>query len=186
MDKKFGRILKTTLIFVIVAGISYFAGIFTMGDNILSDINSSVKEDYDAAWENDEIDDVEGFGLIFEGAAAGVANLAGMMLVVVLCIGIPLYAFFGMLVFQIIARVLQCGENKKWKNITSIVLTVISLIAQIGTLIGYVYCALIFNFSLIMLILVLGINVAYTYFVIKELRDKSINEITVVSEENKI
>lgn len=186
MGVKFKRILIATLIFVIIAGISYFAGIFTMGDNILSDINSSVKEDYDTAWKNDEIDDVEGFGLLFEGAFAGVANLAGMMVVVVLCIGIPIYAFFGMLVLQVLARLFQCGENKKWKNTISSVLTIITLIVQIGTLIGYLYCALIFNFNIVMLLFILGINIAYTYFVIKELRNKSLNEITVVSEENKI
>lgn len=186
MGKKYGRILIATLIFVIIAGICYFGGIFTMGDNLLSEINSSVKEDYDAAWENDEIDDVEGFGLIFEGAFAGLANFAGMMVVVVLCIGIPLYAFSGMILLQVIARLFQCGENKKWKNTISIVLTVINLIFQIGTLIGYVYCALMFNFSLVIILLILGINVSYTYFVIKELRKQSLNEIVVVSEENKI
>lgn len=184
MEKKFSRIFIATLIFVIVAGICYFFGIFTMGDNVLSDINSSVKKDYDDAWANDEIDDVEGFGLIFEGAIAGMANLAGMMVVMTLCVGMPLCVFPIMLVFQIIARLFQSGENKKWKNITSTVLTVLTLIAQIGILIGYVYCALIFNFSLIMVLLILGINIAYTYFVIKELRNNSLNEISVVSEEN--
>lgn len=182
MRLKFKRILIATVIFVIVASISYFAGIFTMGDNILSDINSSVKEDYDDAWGNDEIDDVEGFGLIFEGAIAGAANIVGIMLVVALCIGIPLYAFLGMIIFQVLARLFQCGENKKWKNTTSIIFTILTIITQIGCLIGYVYCALIFNFNLIMVLFILGINIAYTYFVIKELRNKSSNEITVVSE----
>ncbi|MBP3597562.1 MAG: hypothetical protein J6J60_09275 [Clostridia bacterium] len=186
MGKKYSRILIATLIFVIIAGLCYFGGICTMGDNLLSEINSSVKEDYDAAWENDEIDDVEGFGLIFEGAFAGLANFAGMLVVVVFCIGIPLYAFGGMILLQVIARLFQCGENKKWKNTISIVLTVINLIFQIGTFIGYVYCGLMFNFSLVIILLILGINASYTYFVIKELRKHSLNEIVVVSEENKI
>ena len=125
-----------------------------------------------------------GWYLLIGGGTALLADLA-IALAYIMILGIPVLILFFILISQLIARLVQIGEEKKWKNTTSKVFTIISIVLQI-ILCTYQLFIIICEFEInkILLSLSLILNITSVVLFIKELRKmKNINCDTEIKAE---
>lgn len=111
-----------------------------------------------------------GWFLLFGGGTALAADFLTALAYVII-LGIPLLILFFISISQIIARLVQIGEEKKGKNTTSKVFTIVSIVLQI-VLCTYLLFIIICEFKInkILLSLALILNVSSVVLFIKELR----------------
>lgn len=111
-----------------------------------------------------------GWYMLIGGGTAVLADFA-KVLVYVIILGIPILTLFIILVSQIIARLVQIGEEKKGKNTASEVFTIISIVLQ-TILSTYLLLIIICEFKInkILLSLELILNIVSVVLFIKELR----------------
>lgn len=127
-----------------------------------------------------------GWYLLIGGGTALLADFA-IALAYIIILGIPLLILFFILISQIIARLVQIGEEKKGKNTTSKVFTIVSIVLQI-ILCTYLLFIIICEFEInkILLALVLALNITSVVLFIRELKKmKKLNandEIEVIEE----
>jgi len=82
--------------------------------------------------------------LIIFGTLGLLADLAIIFVILILLLVVPFFTCVTVIIFQIIARLFQIGEEKKWKDIVSKVFTVLSIIVEtIGCIV--LICILISN-----------------------------------------
>lgn len=134
----------------------------------------------------EEMNGVPGSGayLIFGGAMAITADLA-LAFAHAIMLGIAFFMLFIIIILQIIARLVQIGDEKKWKNTTSKTLTTISVALQILLCI-YLLFIMISNFMInkILFALVLALNITTVVLFIKELKKmKKLNTDTGIKAE---
>lgn len=125
-----------------------------------------------------------GWYLIIGGGTALLADFT-ILLVYIMILGIPILTLFIIVISQLIARLVQIGEEKKGKNTTSKVFTIISIVLQI-ILCTYQLFIIICEFEVnkILLSLALILNITSVVLVIKELRKmKKINTQVEIVEE---
>lgn len=125
-----------------------------------------------------------GWYLLIGGGTALLADFA-ITLAYIIILGIPVLILFLIMILQLIARLLQIGEEKKGKNTTSKVFTIISIVLQI-TLCTYQLFIITCQFEMnkILLSLACVLNITSVVLFIKELRKmKKINVVAEIIEE---
>ena len=115
-----------------------------------------------------EINDAEGYGYIVNGLASATYDTVNIITSIVFVFAIPMFLLFIIVVSQTIARLAQIGVEQKSKNITSKVLTYISIIAQILLSINWITYLYLIRLtrgskSLILFNLVMDIVVIYIF-----------------------
>ena len=108
--------------------------------------------------------------LIFGGGIAIVSDIA-LAFAHAIMLGIAFFMLFLIIVSQSIARLVQIGNEKKWKNTTSKVFTTISIVFQVFVCI-YLLFLMISDLMInkILFALVLILNIVSAVLFIKELR----------------
>ena len=127
-----------------------------------------------------------GWYLLIGGGTALLADLA-IALAYIMILGIPVLILFFILISQLISRLVQIGEEKKGKNTTSKVFTIISIVLQIIICIYQLFIIICeFEINKILLSLALILNITSVILFIKELRKmKKINTQVVQTVEEK-
>ncbi len=127
--------------------------------------------------------------LLIAGGTSLAVDFATVLAITIFTIAIPGFLMFIILISQLIARLVQIGEEKKGKNTTSKVFTIISIVLQI-ILCTYQLFIIICEFEInkILLSLTLILNITSVVLYIIELKKiKKINaEMKVEVIEEKI
>lgn len=138
METSLGK--QTARNFTMILLISVIAGIISIGAGfctakILSVKSikevSNIEKDIKRSVDSDDIDDVEGHGIIIKSLALGTAHLGAFLIKLALII-VPYIEFMGSLILLGIARLIQIGKNESWKLITGKVFVIISIVLKIG------------------------------------------------------
>lgn len=165
MKKTFTKLL---IISIICAIISFVLCMFSVKSNSFnfSTTNQVVDEVKEAGSDNPGA----GWYLLLAGGTAAMADIAIGFATIFLIILIPGFMLFFIVISQGISRLVQIGEDKKWKNTTSKVFTYISIILQIFLSFVYIFNLLSnLKFNRLLLGLALITNVANIVVAIKEL-----------------
>ena len=174
MKKVFFKILMITIIFAIVSGVMYFEAVFEVdGNETIKEITDKYKSINEEVLNGEgEVGDIGGYTILYSSLFSGVTNAAQIFIIIFALVLIP-YAGLSAIVFlQILARIFQIGIIKKWKNITSIILTIIALLIQLAVIICYMYIATKVNMNISIKNIILGINILYFVLVIMNLKIK--------------
>jgi len=112
-----------------------------------------------------------GWYLLIGGGTALLADFAVALLYIII-LGIPVVILFFILVSQLVARLVQIGEEKEGKNTTSKVFTIISIVLQIILCVYQLFIIICeFEINKILLSLALILNITSVVLFIKELRN---------------
>lgn len=172
MKKIYNKLLIISIICAIISFIlCFFSAIsndfeFTTTKGVVNEVNEMGSDNPGAGWY-----------LLIGGGTAAMVDIAAGIANLIIIILIPSFMLFLIMISQCIARLVQIGQQKKWKDITSKIITYISIVLQI------ILCLLlIFNllsnlsFNRILLFLALILNIACLVLSIKELaKIKQIN-----------
>lgn len=124
MRKNFLKILIISVLCAIVSFALCFTSVFTY------ESESRTGQLLDEIQAEEEIDDVEGYGYIVEGAASVLVDIGEAVAVLVFLILIPGVFALLMLLLQLISGVMQIGKTKLWKMTTAKICTYISLVLE--------------------------------------------------------
>ena len=165
MKKIYNKLLIISIICAIISfALCFFSTInsgfdFTTTKGVVNDVNEMGSDNPGAGWY-----------LLIAGGTAAMAEFAAGIAKLIIVILIPSLMLFIIMISQCIARLVQIGEEKKWKDITSKVITYISIVLQI-----LVCFVLIFNllsnlsFNKILVFISLVLNIVCVVLFIKEL-----------------
>lgn len=165
MKKRYNFLLFLSSIGLVLTAVLCFSSIlfedfnFNAFNAFIDNVNNSSKDDPGLGW----------YILLAGGASLAVDILTGFA-IAILVVFIPVGLQLGVVLLQVLARIFQTGNAKKWKNVTSQVLTIISILVQL--LLCYVLILNIisnFDVSNILLFLALALNIASIVLFIKEL-----------------
>lgn len=157
--------IKTLIIFLLLLGyavISFTTGTFEKNFEIskgISEQSNSIKEDLN----DEEIDDVEGYGILLKGTGLAFSTL-GLMFIIIIVFSmqfITLFIFFIVFLKNLISFLLIKGNLKKWKLNICRVLWILGII-EIVLLLGM----FIILFPFIKVIPYIGIMIIVLIFVL--------------------
>ena len=165
MKKSFTKLLVISMICAIL---SFALCIFSIKTNnfnfsttkeVVNDVNEMGSDNPGAGWY-----------FLWAGGTAAMVDMAIGFAYLFLIILIPGFMLFIIIVSQCIARLVQIGEEKNWKNITSKVFTYISMTLQFLLVLVLIF-DLVSNLSVnkILLVLALTLNISSIVLFIKEL-----------------
>lgn len=163
MKKSLTKLLIIAIICLIISGLfirlSMNEFTFTFTEQVKEEFNEMDKDNPGAGWY-----------LLIVGGTAFTTDLF-LAFAYAILLGVPLLTLIIIVLLQIIARLMQIGEKKKWKDTTSKVFTSISIVVQI-LLCVYLLFIMICGFMInkLLLALVLALNITSVVLFIKELR----------------
>lgn len=173
MKKVYTRLLLISIICAIISLLLCFISIktenfdFSLTESVVDEVNEMESDNPGGGWY-----------FLFAGGSAMMLDFAIGFFAIFFVFFVPAILYFIIVLSQIISRIVQIGENKKWKNITSKVFTYISVIFQVILCIILLIC-ISSNFALnkILLSVVLILNIVCVILSFRELRQ--INKNTV-------
>lgn len=122
-----------------------------------------------------------GWYLLFAGGTALFIDFGFMLTCLAFVILIPAFIWFLVIVLQGIARLMQIGIEKKWKNTTSKVLTYISMSILILLCLELVY--MIFVLNNMLLVIALFSSIVGVVLFIKELKVMKTHVVDIVKKD---
>ncbi len=167
------NLTKLTIISIVCGIVSIMLCYFTI--KYIS--SPSFEESYEEVV--NEIGDDSGVGKLIGIPIAGVAKL-GIVILGVFILLIPSAIIFIIILLQIIARLMQIGNEKKWKNTTSKILTYISMVIQIFLsiiLLFYIFSNLKVNKVLLIIAFIINVICIITFIIeLKKIRSLTATE----------
>ena len=142
---------------------------FTTTEQVINEVNEGI-DSPGAGWY-----------LLFIGGTAVAIDFAMAISIMVFTLIIPGFLLFMIVVSQSIARLIQIGTEKKWKNTTSKVFTYISIVLQV-----LVCLSLLFNIlsnlivNKMLLVIALVLNIVCVVLFIKELSKIKKNNTEII------
>jgi len=111
-----------------------------------------------------------GWYFLLAGSTALTIDILSGFAIIILLVFLPISISLLVVILQTLARLFQIGNNKKWKDITGQILSIISIIIQI-LLCNVLVFNLLSNFSVskILLFLALFINITSIVLFIRQL-----------------
>ena len=142
---------------------------FTTTEQVINEVNEGI-DSPGAGWY-----------LLFAGGTAVAIDFAMAISIMIFTLIIPGFLLFMIVVSQSIARFIQIGTEKKWKNTTSKVFTYISIVLQV-----LVCLSLLFNIlsnlivNKMLLVIALVLNIVCVVLFIKELSKIKKNNTEII------
>lgn len=181
MKKVFNKLLIISVICVVISFSLFFF--------------STTSTDFDFRATREVVDEVNEMGSDNPGArwyllmAGGTATMVDIAVGIanLIIILIPSFILLVIMIFQCVARLVQIGQQKKWKDITSKILTYISIFLQILLCLVLIFnlsSNLSFNRTLVLLVLIL--NMVCLVLFIKELVKIKKNNIEIVEKNSEL
>lgn len=179
MKKIFNKLLIITMVCAIISYILCFSSAinndfdFTNTKGVVNEVNEMGSDNPGAGWY-----------LLMAGGTAAILDVTAGIANLIIIILIPSFMLFVIMISQCVARLVQIGEQKKWKDITSKIFTYISVVLQILLCLVLIFSLLSnLSFNRVLLFLALILNIACLVLFIKNLANiKKIN--TEIIEEN--
>lgn len=175
------KISTKLFIIAVICLIIYRIFIFLSISEIEFPATEQFKEEYNELKQDDP---GRGWFLLIGGGMALFTD-AALGIIYVTIFLIPNFILIAIAILQLVARLIQIGQQKNWKDTTSKVLTIISITLQI---LICIHILLIILFGIILgkillsLILVLGLNITSVVLFIKGL--KKLRELDVNADSN--
>ena len=121
------RIFNKLLVISLVCGIlSVLLCIISIGD-----FDSYTLDVIDEMQSNTNVDDVSGYANLMKVSLFMFLDMGGILGYFIFVVLIPGLMLFGIVILQIFARLFQIGNEKKWKNIVSKILSYTSIFFQL-------------------------------------------------------
>lgn len=143
---------------------------FTTTKGVINEVNEMGSDNPGAGWY-----------LLFAGGTAVTIDFAMAISIMIFTLIIPGFLLFMIVVSQSIARLIQIGTEKKWKNTTSKVFTYISIVLQV-----LVCLSLLFNIlsnlivNKMLLVIALVLDIVCVVLFIKELSKIKKNNTEII------
>lgn len=164
MKKSLIQLLIIAIICLIVSGLLIRLSMneysFVLSEQVREEFNEMDKDNPGAGWY-----------LLIVGGTAFTTDLI-LTFAYIIFLGIPILILIIIVISQIISILIQIGKQKKWKNTTSKVFTIISIVLQI-LLCLYILFIIICGFMVnkILLALMLALNIISVALYIIELKN---------------
>lgn len=176
MKKILNKLLIISIICAIISFILCFFSArsndfdFTTTKGVINEVNEMGSDNPGAGWY-----------LLFAGGTAATIDFAMAISIMIFTLIIPGFLLFMIVVSQSIARLIQIGTEKKWKNTTSKVFTYISIVLQV-----LVCLSLLFNIlsnlivNKMLLVIALVLDIVCVVLFIKELSKIKKNNTEII------
>jgi hypothetical protein len=158
MKKQYTKILIISIVCAILSfTLLYFTP--TKSNTTYYDLNSNIDND-------GEISDPEGYAILittFGKLAVNSIKFIGDIFSLIMLV-FPILATLSLIaLLQIIARLVQIGKEKKWKNVTSKVLTIISIVFQAWLCLVLIFdLVVLININKILMATIMIVNIVAT------------------------
>ena len=174
MKKNLLKLLVIAILCAIITLFFCFCSIkynssFTTTEQVINEVNEGI-DSPGAGWY-----------LLFTGRTAVAMDFAMAISIMIFTLIIPGFLLFMIVVSQSIARLIQIGTEKKWKNTTSKVFTYISIVLQV-----LVCLSLLFNIlsnlivNKMLLVIALVLNIVCVVLFIEELSKIKKNNTEII------
>ena len=177
MKRNFTKLLIVSIICAIITIIFCFISLKYMDINPFTTTKGVIEEVIQMESDNPG----GGWYLIFAGGTALLTDFGIMLVYLIFVIAIPAFILFLVIVLQGAARLFQIGSEQKWKNITSKVLTYISMTFLI--LLCLELLSMIFALNNILLAIALISSIVFVVLFIKELKVMKKNTVDIVKQD---